>query len=428
MMPNNQVQNSFEGQKGYYSSQIQRQTIGRIFRYIVVRVVTILMTVGLGLYIALFILNLGGYVDDIMYGQIFEAVGMMAYGGAFDDVPEDEYDEFVEQVIWDMAESMGLHEPLPIRTARWWFKGITLQWGNTERLVTMDRKSNAVVDVVFESLPYTLMLAGAANIVLFFSSLWTAMVLSNQRGKFWDRLLVSLTPISSAPSWIHGVILLAIFALELRILPFKGLYSGAPPENTMDLVVEILKHMVLPVMALFLSMFFQGVYTWRTFFMVHSGEDYVELAKAKGIPESLFRKRYLLRPTLPSIITSFAMMLISFWESAIALELLFNWPGLGALFYRALRVIDRPTFVAIFILFAYLLGLSVIFLDIIYAVIDPRVRINQNGKSSRMRLVRNRNILTWIRDLFKPKEKTNIRKRSQYLIEELQPNKPLFNH
>ena len=283
---------------------------------------------------------------------------------------------------------MGLHEPMPIRTARWWFKGITLQWGEAERLRSLDNKSNLVRDVIFSRLPYTLLLVGAANIILFFGSVWGAMILSTQQGKFWDRLLVSLTPLSSAPSWVHGVILLAIFALELRILPFKGMFDAAPPENALAYAAQIAKHMVLPVMAIVLSAYFQGVYTWRTFFMVHSGEDYVDLAKAKGLPNRIIRQRYLLRPTLPSVITSFTMMLLSFWEGAIALELLFGWPGLGAIFYRAIYAFDRPVVVAIVVMFAYLLGFSVILLDVIYALIDPRVRLGGNGISTRMHLVR----------------------------------------
>lgn len=380
--------------KGLYKEKIKwdklalQKTLWRVFRYSGVRVISILLTVGAGLYLTLMIINLGGYVDEIMRGQITQMMLGMGRAGYFDDVPEEELDEFVAQIEWEMEEAMGLHEPMPIRTARWWFKGITLQWGEAERLRSLDNKSNLVKDVIFSRLPYTLLLVGAANIFLFFGSVWVAMVLSTQQGKFWDRLLASLTPISSAPSWVHGVILLAIFALELRILPFKGMFDGAPPETTLAYIAQIAKHMILPVTAIVLSVFFQGVYTWRTFFMVHSGEDYVDLAKAKGLPNRVIRQRYLLRPTLPSIITSFALMLMSFWEGAIALELLFGWPGLGAIFYRAIYAFDRPVVVAIVVMFSYLLGFTVILLDVVYALIDPRVRLGGNGASARMHTAR----------------------------------------
>lgn len=399
--------------KENFTLRIFLLTVKRILRYSGVRILTILLTIGLGLYLTLLIINLGGFVDDIFKAQIIERIGGMAMGGAFDDVPEEEYQQFVEELQWQMAESMGLHEPLPIRTARWWVNGVTLQLGESERMATLDGESNLVKDIIFDRLPYTLLLVGTANVFLFFSSVGVAMMLANHRGKFWDRLLALLAPISSAPSWIHGVILLAIFALELHILPYKGIFDGATPEEPLQYIVQLIRHMVLPIGAIVLSAFFQGVYTWRTFFIVHSGEDYVDLAIAKGLTNRDIRRRYLLRPTLPSVITSFVMMLVSFWEGAIALETFFNWPGIGSLFLMAVRRFDRPLVVGIVALFAYLLGLSVILLDIIYAVVDPRVRVGGNNESIRMKPVKRRGIVKTIANLFSKKAGRNSPKISQ---------------
>ncbi len=402
-----------DSQRTRLSGEMLKKTLGRIFRYTAVRVLSVLLTIGLGIYLTLLVINLGGFVDEIMEGQISEALGMMGMSGAFNDIPVDEREAYIENLRWQMEEAAGLHEPLPIRTARWWWNSVSLQWGNAERMQSLDRQSTLVKDVIFSRLPYTLLLVGAANVLLFFFSLWVAMLLSSKQGKFWDRLLVTLTPISSAPAWVHGIILLAIFALELRILPFKGVFDGLPPDTRLQYIAEIARHMALPVLAIILSVFFQGVYTWRTFFMVHSGEDYVDLAKAKGLPDRIIRRRYLLRPTLPSVITSFAMMLVSFWEEAIALELLFDWPGLGAGFFRAVRMFDRPVVVAIVVMFAYLLGLSVLLLDVVYALIDPRVRIGKNGTSVKMRSVRKKKFGRWISQLFNVKWAAQHQKRPE---------------
>jgi len=399
-----------KGERQAFSFRIFKQTLWRIFRYSSVRLVSVILTVGLSVYLVLITLNLGGYVDTIMEGQISEAIGGMAMAGAFKDMETEARDQYIEQLKYQMEESMGLHDPLPLRTARWWFNGITLQWGNAERLKSMDRESTLVKDVIFSRLPYTLLLVGAANVLLFFICLWTAMMLSTRQGSFWDRLLASLTPISSAPSWVHGVILLAIFALELRILPFKGLFDGAVPDDPVQYTLQLLKHMVLPVAAVILSVFFQGVYTWRTFFMVHSGEDYVELAKAKGLPDRVVRRRYLLRPTLPSVITSFSLMLVSFWEGAIALESLFRWPGIGALFLQAVWGFDRPVVVGIVVIFAYLLGFSVILLDVIYAILDPRVRVGGNRIVVKRRSGRVRRLFKSVKNFF-VREQTHFNKK-----------------
>ena len=400
-------------EKPHFSWDIFLNSLRRLSRYLVVRILTIMLAVGVGLYITLFVLNLGGYIDTIQKGQVTEMLGGMAFAGAFDDIPPDERIEYIEEIRWQIEESMGLHQPLAIRTARWWYNGVTLQWGNAERLATLNQKSRLAKDVIFERIPYTLLLVGGANFILFFLSLWLAMLLSKNQGKFWDRFLSSLTPISSIPSWIHGVILLAIFALELNILPFKGMFDGAPPPDRLQYALQILKHMVLPVTAVVLSVFFQGVYTWRTFFLVHEGEDYVELAKAKGLRDRIIRSRYILRPTLPSIITSFTMMIISFWEGAIALEILFNWTGLGALFMTAVRFADRPVVVGIVVMFAYLMGVSVLLLDIIYALVDPRVRIGNNGGSVRKKAYKKGGLKQYLINLFKPEKQTRWEKPSR---------------
>lgn len=403
-------------EKPRFSWDIFLKSLRRLSRYLIVRIITIMLAVGVGLYITLFVLNLGGYIDTIQKGQVTEMLGGMAFAGAFDDIPPDERVEYIEEIRWQIEESMGLHQPLAVRTARWWVNGVTLQWGNAERLATLNLKSRLAKDVIFERIPYTLLLVGGANFILFFLSLWLAMLLSRNQGKFWDRFLSSLTPISSIPSWIHGVILLAIFALELNILPFKGMFDGAPPPDRIQYALQILKHMVLPVTAVVLSVFFQGVYTWRTFFLVHEGEDYVELAKAKGLRDRIIRRRYILRPTLPSIITSFTMMIISFWEGAIALEILFNWTGLGALFMTAVRFADRPVVVGIVVMFAYLMGVYVLLLDIIYALVDPRVRIGKNGGAVRKKAYKKGGLKQYLINLFRPEKQKRWEKPSRGYI------------
>jgi peptide/nickel transport system permease protein len=392
-----------------YSFEGFVKTLARIFRYGSIRVITVVLTVGLGLYLTLIIVNMGGFVDEIIEAQISQMISLIDKDVDFGRLT-DEKATYLRKMQWQLEEEMGLHESLAARNFHWWLNSVTLHWGDSERMSTLDGESVKVKDIIFERMPYTLLLVGLANVLLFFACLGIAMILSTRHGKFWDRVLVSLSPISSAPSWVHGVILLAIFALELRILPFKGLFDAAIPEDPISYALQILRHMVLPVMAIILSAFFQGVYTWRTFFIVHSGEDYVDLAKAKGLSERQIRRKYLLRPTLPSVITSFALMLVSFWEGAIALELLFDWPGIGALFYQAITSFDRPVVLALVVFFAYLLAISVILLDIVYAIIDPRVKLTGNGALSRIRIVRHLKFA----NLFKSRTKLSIQSHKSF--------------
>jgi len=104
------------------------------------------------------------------------------------------------------------------------------------------------------------------------------------------------------------------------------------------------------------------------------------MAKAKGLSSREIERRYILRPTLPTIITSFAMTLIALWQGAIILETVFNWPGLGRALYRAIGLFDTPVIVGSTIIYAYLLAITVFLLDFIYALVDPRVKIGDEGR------------------------------------------------
>jgi peptide/nickel transport system permease protein len=140
--------------------------------------------------------------------------------------------------------------------------------------------------------------------------------------------------------------------------------------------------MVLPVLAITLSTIFLNAYNWRTFFLIYSSEDYVEMAKAKGLNSRMLEQRYILRPTLPTIISTFALTLISLWTGAPILEGVFNWPGLGRTLLQAVGQYETPVIVGSTVIFAYLLAITVFLLDFVYALVDPRVKVGGGSKNA----------------------------------------------
>jgi peptide/nickel transport system permease protein len=191
--------------------------------------------------------------------------------------------------------------------------------------------------------------------------------------------LVTLAPSSSAPAWFYGIFLILIFASYFRILPFGGMMDAPVPENPIEYGLSLAKHMILPLAAISLSQFFINTYTWRTFFLIYSSEDYVEVAKAKGLSSIVIERDYVLRPTLPTIITSFALTLIGLWQGFIVMETVFNWPGMGQAYYQAIQFFDTPVIVGMTVIYAYMLMVTVFLLDFVYALVDPRVKIGSNG-------------------------------------------------
>ena len=194
--------------------------------------------------------------------------------------------------------------------------------------------------------------------------------------------IVTLAPTSSAPAWFYGFFLILIFAAVLKILPFGSMVDAPPPDEPLKYALSLAKHLILPTLAILISTFFLTTYNWRTFFLIYSSEDYVEMAKAKGLSDREIERRYVLRPTLPTIITQFALMLITLWTGAIILETVFNWPGLGRALYKAIGLYDTPVIVGSTVIYAYLLALTVLVLEFVYAMVDPRVQVGGGGRHS----------------------------------------------
>jgi len=210
--------------------------------------------------------------------------------------------------------------------------------------------------------------------------LFTALAISRRYGSWIDRAVVSLAPTSAAPGWFYGIFLILIFAAVLRILPWGGMVDAPPPKTTLGYGASLLRHMILPVLAMAAGAFLSSTYSRRTFFLIFSSEDYVDLAKAKGLSSRAVERRYILRPTLPTIITQFMLMIIAMWMGAIILETVFVWPGLGRLYLQAVNLNDTPVIVGVMVIYGYLLAASVFLLDFIYAIVDPRVRIGAGAK------------------------------------------------
>lgn len=357
-------------------------TLSRVAKYTALRSVTMLITVVIGIYLTILIANMGGYVDEIMRGQIREQVAMtLRNQEEYKQLSQEAKDARFQREVMDEEQRLGLNQPFIVRSFRFLWDGLTLNLGTALRM-TSDTGSRQVRLIILERLGPTLLLMGTSQLLLFFSSVYLALILSRKYGSFFDRAVIALSPTSSAPSWFYGIFLILIFAALLRILPFGGMIGAPPPENSWEYTLDVLKHIILPASALFVSLIFISIYNWRTFFLIFSSEDYVEMAKAKGLSDREIERRYILRPTLPTIITSFALMLISLWTGAIVTETVFNWPGLGRTLFSAVGQYDTPVIVGLTIIYAYLLAITVFLLDFVYALVDPRVKVGGRQKKA----------------------------------------------
>jgi len=351
----------------------------RLLKYSGMRLFTLAITVTIGVYLTILIANMGGYVDTIMRNEIRDNTTQSILANpAFRNLDPSVRERLIQDKIASEIKRLGLDQPFAVRSFRYLRNALTLNLGRALQM-TSDHGSKEVRLILLERLPATLLLTGTSELILFFGSVFLALSLSRKYGSWLDKLTIAFSPTSSAPPWFYGIFFILIFAALLRVLPFGGLVDSPPPVNKLAYGLNILKHLILPGMSVIVSSIFLSIYNWRTFFLIYSSEDYVEMAKAKGLLPRDIERRYILRPTLPTIITNFALLVITLWTGFTITETVFLWPGLGITIFRAIGFYDTPVIVGSTIIYAYLLALTVFLLDFVYALVDPRVKVGSGN-------------------------------------------------
>lgn len=371
------------------------RTAWSLIRYLFLRFLTIGITIFLGVFATVLIINQPPPPGFVVYQPQLEAklesqIERVVRAYALENgIRMTDPDGRLAALRAELRHKNGLELPFLSRHLLWALKAMGLDWGELAELRNQPVYGQSRVDfnvsgIVLQALPNTILLVAVANLLIFLIGLPLSLYLARHYGGLLDRLLLVLAPLSSVPSWVFGILLIAIFSIQLGWFPSSDMFDKTPPETPSGYIGVIARHMVLPVLAIVLSMLFQLISTWRAYFVIHSQEDYVELARAKGLRDSRIEREYILKPTLPFVITNFSLALVGFWQMTMALEVVFRWPGIGWLYIsRALPNYWGESFypgelliaLNIVVVFAYLLGLVVFLLDIAYSLVDPRLHL-----------------------------------------------------
>ncbi len=227
----------------------------------------------------------------------------------------------------------------------------------------------SALEVVFERLPATLQLAVTAMIISVLLGIPLGVISAVNSKSFISKFIMffSLFGISVPVFWT-GMVLVLIFSVSLGILPSSG-------KGDVLLSLDWFKHIVLPATTLSLYQLALIIRLTRTGMMEVLLQDYIKLAKAKGVPRKIIIFLHALKNTLIPVITVIGIQFGQLIAFTIVTETIFAWPGTGKLIIDSIQNLDRPVVVA------YLLVVSLIFIginfmvDILYTFIDPRVRV-----------------------------------------------------
>ncbi|MFI6814765.1 ABC transporter permease [Nonomuraea sp. NPDC050328] len=229
-----------------------------------------------------------------------------------------------------------------------------------------------VASLVGERLGPTLLLMGTAAAVSIVLGLWLGVHSGWRHGGALDRVAsaASLT-LWSVPTFWLGMILLV---LCIGIFPAGGMSDPALNATGFDYVIDVANHLVLPCLTMVLVVFAQYVTIMRSSIIDELGSPYLLTARAKGLTDAEVRRRHAVPNALLPSVTVIFMHLGTLVSGAITVEAVYSWPGLGHLTYEALKIPDLPLLQGTFIVFSASVIIMNLLADLVYRLLDPRVR------------------------------------------------------
>jgi len=274
---------------------------------------------------------------------------------------------FLEQ----LRAQFGLDQPLYVQL--WlYLKGVlTLDLGFSHR------QQASVASLVWDRLPATLLLTGAAFVFAIVLGVTMGALAARRVGRWSDSVITVLAlAFYATPLFWVGLMLVLLFSVTLEWLPSFGMMSVGVELSGIGKVLDVAKHLLLP--ALTLGLFYVAVYARlsRATMLEVADQDFVKTARAKGVPEGRILRRHVLRNAMLPVITFAGIQAGQLVGGSILVETVFAWPGIGRLAFEALLARDYQVLMGVFFCTSVMVVLFNLITDLLYAVVDPRVEVS----------------------------------------------------
>ncbi len=277
-------------------------------------------------------------------------------GGQFDITPED-------RAV--LAESLGLNDPLPVQFARYLRDMATFNFGNSFYY------HRPVTQLITERIGNSLQLQILALLVSLAIGVPLGVVAALRRGRPADHAIRTMSVVGHAvPTFWFGLLFVLILGVQLRWFPVGSMNAIGKTD-----LADRLYHLVGPVLTLALAGIALYPRYLRTEMLEVLSQDYVRTARSKGLREEVVVVRHVLRNALIPVVTILGGILTIVIGGSVIVETIFNWPGLGRLFFEGLTNKDFPLIQASVVIGSVLLIVSYILRDIVYAFVDPRIKV-----------------------------------------------------
>lgn len=276
----------------------------------------------------------------------------------------------LEEIIRVYEEKFGLDQPLYLQ----YFNYL----GDLARLdfnYSIAHYPNRVVDMLLDALPWTLGLRGVSFLLSFFLGTFLGALFGWPRApRAIQWLFPPLITMHAIPYYLLGLVLLYIFSFAVHWLPSGGGYTrGTIPEYSVEFFLDVVKHSILPAASIVLAQIGGWALGMRAMMVTTRGEDYMIFAEAKGVSERTLFMRYAVRNAILPQVTGLALVLGYLISGAVLVEIVFQYPGIGTLLWRAIRETDYFLVQGIVFFSIVSIGVATLLLDILYPWLDPRI-------------------------------------------------------
>jgi len=281
------------------------------------------------------------------------------------------------ETLEQMRRNLGLDDPLLVRYWKWLLASLQGDFGYSPFYGMTVRAR------ILAALPHTLILAFGALLLAFFFGVLIGVVQAVRQGSILDSALSGVTLFFySMPSFWLALMLILIFSLGVwgwsPGFPVSGsISSGADLLGPWDQFRDRFHHLVLPTLTLTLILAGGIARYVRTSMLEVLRQDYIRTARAKGLPESRVILKHALRNGLISVVTLFGVYFPTLLSGAVLVEVVFAWPGMGQLMLESIHRRDFPVVLAGTLLFGVMVVLGNLLADLLYGVVDPRIRENR---------------------------------------------------
>ena len=277
-------------------------------------------------------------------------------------------DKFLE----DLRRQFGLDQPFHVQLWIYMKGAVQLDLGYSYR------RGMPVADLILDRLPATLLLTGAAFVISILLGVIAGVAAAARQGRWGDSIISTLALLFYAtPLFWIALMASLLFSVVLGWLPGFGYETVGANYTGLARALDIGRHLVLPAMTL--GLFFTAVYVrmTRASMLEVSRLDFVKTARAKGLKPGVIQRRHVLRNALLPVITLAGLQAGQLVGGAVLTETVFAWPGIGRLMFEAISQRDYNVLLGVFLVSAAMVLIFNLITDIVYVIVDPRIRITQ---------------------------------------------------